>query len=117
MTGGARAAFSQAVKAVPLGFSREGLEEDRQQGRKSFLCGRMRKDGQVGQDAETASFHLSSRLVSANFPPGFFSHVFIDECGHAVEPESVVAIAGKQGPAAVSRSSISACPGVPPIPH
>ncbi|XP_009072773.1 PREDICTED: putative helicase MOV-10, partial [Acanthisitta chloris] len=36
----------------------------------------------------------AGRLVSAKFPPGFFSHVFIDECGHAVEPESVVAIAG-----------------------
>ncbi|NWS21015.1 SDE3 helicase, partial [Pachyramphus minor] len=36
----------------------------------------------------------AGRLVSANFPPGYFSHVFIDECGHAVEPESVVAIAG-----------------------
>ncbi|NWI87216.1 SDE3 helicase, partial [Pitta sordida] len=36
----------------------------------------------------------AGRLVSADFPPGFFSHVFIDECGHAVEPESVVAIAG-----------------------
>ncbi|XP_050182650.1 helicase MOV-10 [Myiozetetes cayanensis] len=36
----------------------------------------------------------AGRLVSANFPPGFFTHVFIDECGHAVEPESVVAIAG-----------------------
>ncbi|NWU07659.1 SDE3 helicase, partial [Cephalopterus ornatus] len=36
----------------------------------------------------------AGRLVSANFAPGFFSHVFIDECGHAVEPESVVAIAG-----------------------
>ncbi|NXD64784.1 SDE3 helicase, partial [Eolophus roseicapillus] len=36
----------------------------------------------------------AGRLVSANFPPGYFSHVFIDECGQAVEPESVVAIAG-----------------------
>ncbi|XP_008942255.1 PREDICTED: putative helicase MOV-10, partial [Merops nubicus] len=36
----------------------------------------------------------AGRLVSASFPPGFFSHVFIDECGQAVEPESVVAIAG-----------------------
>lgn len=62
----------------------------------------------MGQNAETASFHLSSRLVSANFPPGFFSHVFIDECGHAVEPESVVAIAGEWCPAAVSRTSIFA---------
>ncbi|NWS47758.1 SDE3 helicase, partial [Probosciger aterrimus] len=36
----------------------------------------------------------AGRLVSANFPPGYFSHVFIDECGQAVEPECVVAIAG-----------------------
>ncbi|KYO27871.1 helicase MOV-10 [Alligator mississippiensis] len=36
----------------------------------------------------------AGRLVSAAFPPGHFSHVFIDECGHAVEPESVTAVAG-----------------------
>ncbi|XP_060087208.1 helicase MOV-10 isoform X2 [Heteronotia binoei] len=36
----------------------------------------------------------AGRLVSADFPPGHFSHVFIDESGHAVEPESLVAIAG-----------------------
>ncbi|NXE74207.1 SDE3 helicase, partial [Cochlearius cochlearius] len=36
----------------------------------------------------------AGRLASANFPPGFFTHVFIDESGQAVEPESVVAIAG-----------------------
>ncbi|KAM4795733.1 putative helicase MOV-10 [Rhinophrynus dorsalis] len=36
----------------------------------------------------------ASRLVSANFPHGYFSHVFIDEAGHAVEPECVTAIAG-----------------------
>lgn len=70
-----------------------------------------------GRMLRTDSFHLSSRLVSANFPPGFFSHVFIDECGHAVEPESVVAIAGEWCPAAASRTSISAWPGVPPIPR
>ncbi|NXQ19914.1 SDE3 helicase, partial [Peucedramus taeniatus] len=40
----------------------------------------------------------AGRLVSANFPSGFFSHVFIDECGHAVEPESLVAIAGLLAP-------------------
>ncbi|NXH43973.1 SDE3 helicase, partial [Dicaeum eximium] len=40
----------------------------------------------------------AGRLVSANFPPGFFSHVFIDECGQAVEPESVVAVAGLLAP-------------------
>ncbi|KAG8450883.1 hypothetical protein GDO86_003231 [Hymenochirus boettgeri] len=36
----------------------------------------------------------AGRLVSANFPKGHFSHVFIDEAGHAVEPECVTAIAG-----------------------
>ncbi|KAJ1138600.1 hypothetical protein NDU88_004981 [Pleurodeles waltl] len=36
----------------------------------------------------------AGRLVSANFPHGHFSHVFIDESGHAVEPECVIAIAG-----------------------
>lgn len=38
---------------------------------------------------------LPCRLVTASFPEGHFSHVFIDECGHAVEPESLVAIAGE----------------------
>ncbi|XP_029428141.1 helicase MOV-10 [Rhinatrema bivittatum] len=36
----------------------------------------------------------AGRLVSANFPQGHFSHVFIDESGHAVEPECVIGIAG-----------------------
>nr|XP_056700824.1 helicase MOV-10 [Euleptes europaea] len=36
----------------------------------------------------------AGRLVSADFPRGHFSHVFIDESGHAVEPESLIAIAG-----------------------
>ncbi|XP_053100870.1 helicase MOV-10 isoform X2 [Hemicordylus capensis] len=36
----------------------------------------------------------AGRLASADFPRGHFSHVFIDESGHAVEPESLVAIAG-----------------------
>ncbi|XP_075052362.1 helicase MOV-10 [Mixophyes fleayi] len=36
----------------------------------------------------------AGRLVSANFPKGHFTHVFIDESGHAVEPECVTAIAG-----------------------
>lgn len=62
------------------------------------------------------STSLSPRLVSAKFPPGFFSHVFIDECGQAVEPASVVAIAGEWYPAAVSGTSVSAWPGDPPVP-
>ncbi|KAM9320258.1 helicase MOV-10 [Gastrophryne carolinensis] len=36
----------------------------------------------------------AGRLVSARFPPGHFTHVFIDESGHAVEPECVTAVAG-----------------------
>ncbi|XP_067414809.1 helicase MOV-10 [Emydura macquarii macquarii] len=36
----------------------------------------------------------AGRLATANFPAGHFSHVFIDECGQAMEPESVVAVAG-----------------------
>lgn len=35
-----------------------------------------------------------SRLVSANFSPGHFTHIFIDEAGQAVEPEGVVPLAG-----------------------
>jgi AAA domain len=40
----------------------------------------------------------TNRLYSGNFPPGFFSHIFIDECGHSMEPSALVAIAGLQGP-------------------
>ncbi|KAM9001976.1 helicase MOV-10 isoform 1-T1 [Sarcophilus harrisii] len=36
----------------------------------------------------------AARLVSAEFPPGHFTHVFIDEAGHAMEPECLVAVAG-----------------------
>uniref|UniRef100_A0A670YHZ1 RNA helicase n=1 Tax=Pseudonaja textilis TaxID=8673 RepID=A0A670YHZ1_PSETE len=32
----------------------------------------------------------AGRLASADFPQGHFSHVFIDESGHAVEPESLI---------------------------
>ncbi|XP_037357184.1 helicase MOV-10 isoform X1 [Talpa occidentalis] len=36
----------------------------------------------------------ASRLVSASFPIGHFTHIFIDEAGQSVESESLVAIAG-----------------------
>lgn len=37
----------------------------------------------------------ASRLVSAQFPIDHFTHIFIDEAGHSMEPESLVAIAGE----------------------
>lgn len=36
----------------------------------------------------------AGRLVSGNFPPDHFSHIFIDEAGHAPEPEALIALAG-----------------------
>ncbi|XP_023557497.1 putative helicase MOV-10 isoform X1 [Octodon degus] len=36
----------------------------------------------------------ASRLVSAEFPIDHFTHIFIDEAGHCMEPESLVAISG-----------------------
>lgn len=34
------------------------------------------------------------RLVSAAFPRNFYTHIFIDEAAHAVEPECIVPITG-----------------------
>ena len=36
----------------------------------------------------------SGRLVSAGIPKNHFTHVFLDEAGHAMEPEACVALAG-----------------------
>jgi len=36
----------------------------------------------------------AGRLVSGSFPKGHFTHVFIDEAGHAMEPEAVIPLAG-----------------------
>lgn len=36
----------------------------------------------------------AGRLVSANFPPGHFTHIFIDEAGQAEEPEAIIPVAG-----------------------
>ena len=33
------------------------------------------------------------RLVSALFPRNHFSHIFIDEAGHATEPECIIPVA------------------------
>ncbi|KAM4759750.1 LOW QUALITY PROTEIN: helicase MOV-10 [Cyanocitta cristata] len=103
VAGEPRAALQPGCEGSPSGIQWGGVGGGQAAGGESLLCGRMRMKGSRGRMArwgrmQTASFHLSSRLVSANFPPGFFSHVFIDECGHAVEPESVVAVAGLLAP-------------------
>lgn len=36
----------------------------------------------------------AGRLASANFPAGHFTHVIVDEAGHAIEPELLIAVAG-----------------------
>lgn len=38
----------------------------------------------------------AGRMASADLPENHFTHVFIDEAGHAMEPEAVIAVAGEQ---------------------
>ncbi len=47
---------------------------------------------------------LVFRLASANFVSGHFTHVFVDEAGHAMEPEALIALAG------ILESDVSASP-------
>uniref|UniRef100_A0A4W5LXT3 DNA2/NAM7 helicase helicase domain-containing protein n=1 Tax=Hucho hucho TaxID=62062 RepID=A0A4W5LXT3_9TELE len=37
----------------------------------------------------------AGRLVTGGLPPGHFSHVFVDEAGHAVETEAIIPLAGE----------------------
>uniref|UniRef100_A0A674EXA2 RNA helicase n=1 Tax=Salmo trutta TaxID=8032 RepID=A0A674EXA2_SALTR len=39
----------------------------------------------------------AGRLVTGGLPPGHFSHVFVDEAGHAVETETIIPLAGERG--------------------
>lgn len=36
------------------------------------------------------------RLVTGGIPEGHFTHVFVDEAGHAVETECLIPLAGKK---------------------
>jgi len=36
----------------------------------------------------------AGRMYSSGFPEAHFSHVFVDEAGHAMEPEALIALAG-----------------------
>ena len=38
----------------------------------------------------------AGRMASADLSENHFTHVFIDEAGHAMEPEAVIAVAGEQ---------------------
>lgn len=42
-------------------------------------------------------YHVSDlcRLVTGGIPAGHFTHVFVDEAGHAVETECLVPLAGR----------------------
>ncbi|KAM9268311.1 LOW QUALITY PROTEIN: helicase MOV-10 [Morus bassanus] len=94
--GGRRAALQPGCEGSPTGVQWGGCGGGQAAGGPLLWRRTRARGGRMAsrsRDAEAASL-LSPRLVSANFPPGFFSHVFIDECGQAVEPESVVAIAG-----------------------
>ncbi|KAH3800819.1 putative helicase MOV-10 [Dreissena polymorpha] len=42
----------------------------------------------------------AGRMVTARFPKNHFTHIFIDEGGHAVEPECIVPITGLMDPTA-----------------
>jgi superfamily I DNA and/or RNA helicase len=37
---------------------------------------------------------FETRLVTGGIPAGHFSHLFIDESGHAAEPEALIPVAG-----------------------
>ena len=39
----------------------------------------------------------SFRFVTGGVPQGHYSHVFVDEAGHAVETECIIPLAGKIG--------------------
>ncbi|XP_026857217.2 putative helicase mov-10-B.1 [Electrophorus electricus] len=36
----------------------------------------------------------AGRLVTGGLPPGHFTHIFLDEAGHAVESEAIIGVAG-----------------------
>ena len=56
-------------------------------------------------------------MVSAQFPIDHFTHIFIDEAGHAMEPESLVAIAGEGFEGAASMPHMTSGPTICLSPH
>lgn len=41
------------------------------------------------------TFVTGGRIATFGFPEGHFTHIFMDEAGHATEPESIIPIAGQ----------------------
>ena len=56
----------------------------------------------------------AGRMHTAGCPPDHFTHIFIDEAGHAMEPEALVAVAGLLYDAFVAFSSIQPIPSYKP---
>ncbi|OWF53196.1 putative helicase MOV-10 isoform X2 [Mizuhopecten yessoensis] len=52
------------------------------------------QDAMEGYKIIICTLVTAGRLVSANFPSCHFSHFFVDESGHAVEPECIIPLAG-----------------------
>uniref|UniRef100_A0A8C8MA73 RNA helicase n=1 Tax=Oncorhynchus tshawytscha TaxID=74940 RepID=A0A8C8MA73_ONCTS len=52
------------------------------------------KEVLMGYKVIITTLVTAGRLVSGGIPVGHFTHVFIDESGQAVEPESIIGIAG-----------------------
>lgn len=50
----------------------------------------------VGISFVTFVYSYLCRLVAGGIPEGHFTHVFVDEAGHAVETECLVSLAGKE---------------------
>uniref|UniRef100_A0A672P708 RNA helicase n=1 Tax=Sinocyclocheilus grahami TaxID=75366 RepID=A0A672P708_SINGR len=53
-----------------------------------------RKETLVCYKILVSTLVTAGRLVSGGFPVGHFSHIFVDEAGHAVEPETIISVAG-----------------------
>uniref|UniRef100_A0A671Q0P8 RNA helicase n=1 Tax=Sinocyclocheilus anshuiensis TaxID=1608454 RepID=A0A671Q0P8_9TELE len=53
-----------------------------------------RKENLVCYKILVSTLVTAGRLVSGGFPVGHFSHIFVDEAGHAVEPETIISVAG-----------------------
>ncbi|KAJ8360337.1 hypothetical protein SKAU_G00168620 [Synaphobranchus kaupii] len=52
------------------------------------------KETLMGYKIIVATVVTAGKLVTGGLPEGHFTHIFIDEAGHAVEPECIIGMAG-----------------------